>query len=83
VLFRTCSVLLVLLSSCATPGPRPNGSLPPSPRLANLQRAAALPWTDDGQCVVREAEDVVQEPLARALLQKDRTLKVVVTGCPR
>jgi hypothetical protein len=26
-----------------------------SPRLANLQRAAALPWTDDGRCVVEHA----------------------------
>ena len=25
------------------------------PRLGNLQRAAALPWTDGGQCAVREA----------------------------
>jgi hypothetical protein len=26
-----------------------------NPRLANLQRAAALPWTDDGRCVVAHA----------------------------
>jgi hypothetical protein len=29
----------------------------PSPRLANLQRAALYPWTDDGHCVVREASN--------------------------
>jgi hypothetical protein len=28
-----------------------------SPRLANLQRAALYPWTDDGHCVVREASN--------------------------
>ncbi|MFP2960622.1 DUF6310 domain-containing protein [Myxococcus sp. 1LA] len=26
-----------------------------SPRVANLQRAATLPWTDEGRCAVREA----------------------------
>jgi hypothetical protein len=59
---RTCSapLLLLLLSACATMEPSP-GELedpsPPSPRLANLQRAAQYPWTDDGQCVVREASN--------------------------
>jgi hypothetical protein len=59
---RTCSapLILLLLSACATMDPSP-GELedpsPPSPRLANLQRAALYPWTDDGQCVVREASN--------------------------
>jgi hypothetical protein len=57
VLFRTCSALLVLLSACATTGPSPKSQAAGSLRLANLQRAAALPWTDDGHCVVREAEN--------------------------
>ncbi len=34
-------------------GPRELG--PRATRIANLQRAAELPWKDDGRCVVREA----------------------------
>jgi hypothetical protein len=54
---RTCSapLLLLLLSACATMEPSPGEWEDPSPRLANLQRAALYPWTDDGQCVVGEA----------------------------
>ncbi|RKH34651.1 hypothetical protein D7Y13_12735 [Corallococcus praedator] len=52
---RACGVLLFLLASCATPAPRPNASAAGSLRLANLQKAATLPWRDDGRCVVREA----------------------------
>jgi hypothetical protein len=50
---RPCVVVLLgflLSSACATPAPTIR-----SPRLANLQRAAKLPWTDEGRCVVREA----------------------------
>ena len=56
---RTCSapLLLLLLSACATLDPLPGEPEDPSPRLANLQRAALYPWTDDGQCVVREASN--------------------------
>src|SRR3712207_5580626 len=54
---RTCSALLLLVSACATTEPRLKDPVAPNPRLANLQRAAALPWTDDGHCVVREAEN--------------------------
>jgi uncharacterized protein DUF6310 len=55
---RTCSALLLfLLSACATMEPTPGEMDAPSPRLANLQRAALYPWTDDGQCVVREASN--------------------------
>ena len=46
-----------LLSACATMDPSPGELEDPSPRLANLQRAALYPWTDDGQCVVREASN--------------------------
>jgi hypothetical protein len=35
--------------------PSPGEWEDPSPRFANLQRAAQYPWTDDGHCVVREA----------------------------
>ncbi|MBN9685210.1 hypothetical protein JYJ93_22455 [Corallococcus sp. NCSPR001] len=52
---RACIALLLFLSACAssTPSSRAQGTR--SPRLANLQRAAKLPWTDGGRCVVREA----------------------------
>ncbi len=56
---RACSapLLLLLLSACATMEPSPGEWEEPSPRLANLQRASQYPWTDDGQCVVREASN--------------------------
>lgn len=47
----TCGVLLLLISACATPR-APSAR---SPRIANLQRAASLPWRDQGNCVVQEA----------------------------
>lgn len=51
------SLLLLLLSACATMDPSPGELETPSPRFANLQRAAQYPWTDDGHCVVREASN--------------------------
>jgi hypothetical protein len=53
--FRACIGLLLLLSACATSTPSPNVRGTRSQRVANLQRAAPLPWRDGGQCVVREA----------------------------
>jgi hypothetical protein len=53
--FRAFSALLLLLSACATTEPSPKDPVAPNPRIANLQRAASLPWADDGQCVVQEA----------------------------
>jgi hypothetical protein len=55
--FRTCSALVLLLSACATMEPSLEEMEDPSPRFANLQRAAQYPWTDDGHCVVREASN--------------------------
>ncbi|AFE06602.1 hypothetical protein COCOR_05824 [Corallococcus coralloides DSM 2259] len=52
---RACAALLLFLSACATTPPGPGGPTSRNPRIANLQRAAALPWTDGGRCVVREA----------------------------
>jgi hypothetical protein len=84
---RTCSppLLLLLLSACATMDPS-QGELedprPPSPRLANLQRAAQYPWTDDGHCVVREASNewpVLAERCYHAL-EHDRVKFRDVTG---
>src|SRR5688572_19905534 len=59
MLHRACSapLLLLLLSACATMEPTPGEVEDPSPRFANLQRAAQYPWTDDGHCVVREASN--------------------------
>ncbi|NOK36662.1 hypothetical protein HMI49_25980 [Corallococcus exercitus] len=52
---RACAALLLFLSACATQAPSPAERASRNPRLANLQRAAVLPWTDGGRCVVREA----------------------------
>jgi len=52
-----CIALMLLLSACATLEPSPGEWEEPSPRFANLQRAAQYPWTDDGRCVVREASN--------------------------
>jgi hypothetical protein len=56
---RTCSapLILLLVSACATMDPSPGEWEAPSPRYANLLRAALYPWTDDGHCVVREASN--------------------------
>jgi len=52
---RACTALLFFLSACATSAPTPTQRVPRNPRIANLQRAATLPWTDEGRCAVREA----------------------------
>src|SRR3954464_11613660 len=51
---RTCVALLLLLSACATTEAN-RQAVAPDRRVSNLQRAATLPWVDDGQCAVREA----------------------------
>ncbi|MBJ6759432.1 hypothetical protein JGU66_01575 [Myxococcaceae bacterium JPH2] len=53
--FRACLAVLILVSACATSTPSPSSHGIRSQRAANLQRAAKLPWTDGGRCVVREA----------------------------
>ncbi|RUO93192.1 hypothetical protein D7Y11_10820 [Corallococcus sp. AB018] len=53
--FRACAAILLILSACATSAPSPRERVPQNPRIANLLRAAKLPWADDGRCVVREA----------------------------
>ncbi|RKH06984.1 hypothetical protein D7V97_21895 [Corallococcus sp. CA053C] len=53
--FRACIALLLLLSACATSAPTPGTRGTRSQRRTNLERAAELPWTDGGRCVVREA----------------------------
>ena len=72
----------MLLSACATTNPSPEERENSSPRLANLQRAAQYPWTDDGHCVVREASNewpVLAERCYHAL-DHDRVRFRDVTG---
>jgi len=73
--FRTGSalLLLLLLPACATTAPSPDDSAPPNWRTANLQRAAQYPWTDDGQCVVREASNEWEILGRRCFHALDRT----------
>jgi hypothetical protein len=52
---RALIALLLYVSACATSAPSPQEPAARDPRLANLQRAATLPWTDGGQCVVQNA----------------------------
>lgn len=52
---RACSTLLLLLLACVTTEPRLKGQVVQSQRISNLQRAVALPWKDEGRCVVQEA----------------------------
>jgi hypothetical protein len=82
--FRTCSalLLLLLLSACATTDPSLGEQEDPNPRVANLQRAAQYPWTDDGHCVLREASNewpVLAERCFHAL-DHDRVRFRDVTG---
>ncbi|MDC0710635.1 DUF6310 domain-containing protein [Stigmatella sp. ncwal1] len=89
---RTCSapLLLLLLSACATMDPSPGEFEDPSPRLANLQRAALYPWADDGHCVVREASNewpILAERCFYALERdrmrfRDVTKKCAVASAP-
>jgi hypothetical protein len=52
---RACIALLLFFSACASSAPSRNEPVVRDPRLANIQRAAMLPWRDGGRCVVREA----------------------------
>ncbi|MFL5357435.1 DUF6310 domain-containing protein [Archangium sp.] len=54
---RARIALLLYVSACATSAPTPSQPAAHDPRLANLQRAATLPWTDGGRCAVREASE--------------------------
>ncbi|WNG17262.1 DUF6310 domain-containing protein [Cystobacter fuscus] len=55
--FRACIALLLHVSACATSAPSPRAPAARAPELANLQRAATLPWTDGGRCAVQEATE--------------------------
>jgi len=54
---RACIALLLYVSACTTTPPSPREPAARDPRLANLQRVAKLPWTDEGRCVVQEASE--------------------------
>ena len=54
---RACIALLLFLSACTTTPPSPRAAAARDPKLANLQRAATLPWTDGGRCAVQEASE--------------------------
>ncbi|ATB47522.1 DUF6310 domain-containing protein [Corallococcus macrosporus] len=71
---RACAALLLLLSACATSAPSPKEPAYVNLRIANLQRAATLPWTDGGQCAVREASQpwAVLAERCFAALDRDR-----------
>jgi hypothetical protein len=79
---RTGIAFLFLLSACATTQPSPRELEAPDQRIANLQRAAQYPWTDNGHCVVREASNewpVLAERCYHAL-DRDRVKFRDVTG---
>ena len=52
---HACAALLLFLSACATSVPSPRERVSRNPRVANLKRAATLPWRDGGRCAVQEA----------------------------
>ncbi len=54
---RACIALLLFLSACTTTPSGPREPAARSPRLANLQRAATLPWADGGRCAVQVASE--------------------------
>ena len=54
---QACIALLLYVSGCATSAPTPTEPAARNTRLANLQRAATLPWTDGGRCAVQEASE--------------------------
>ena len=82
MLLRPWAALLIALSACATSAPSPGEWEEPGPSIANLQRAAHYPWTDDGHCVVREASNqwpVLAERCYHAL-DRDKVKFRDVTG---
>ncbi|MDY7224908.1 DUF6310 domain-containing protein [Hyalangium rubrum] len=82
MLHRACIALLLLLSACATMEPSPTVPLAQDARIANLQRAAQYPWTDDGHCVVQEASNEWSSLVEKCYhaLDRDRVKFRDVTG---
>ncbi|RJS24260.1 hypothetical protein DRW03_10745 [Corallococcus sp. H22C18031201] len=71
---RAGATLLFFLAACATPVSSPKERMSRNPRIVNLQRAATLPWSDEGRCAVREASQPWPELAERcfAVLDHDR-----------
>jgi hypothetical protein len=57
MVLRTSILLALLSSACATVEPNRGEAATSNRRIANLRRAAALPWLDDGRCAVQEASN--------------------------
>jgi len=86
--------LFVLLAACATPEPARVAKVPAlsgssstreSQALANLRRAVALPWKDDGRCVVAAANNpwrIVVERCFHALDREKVRFRDVQHRCP-
>jgi len=87
--------LLVLLAACATPEPvrarrlrvlsNTSRTTESSQALANLRRAAKLPWKDDGRCVVAAADNpwrVVVERCFQTLDREKVRFRDVQHRCP-
>ncbi|RKI33382.1 hypothetical protein D7Y27_34790 [Corallococcus sp. AB004] len=79
---RAAIALLLLLSACASSTPTLRGSAAGSTRITNLQRAAKLPWTDEGRCIVQEASRPWAEVVERCFpaLDTDRVRFRDMTG---
>ncbi len=79
---RACIALLLFLSACTTTPPSPKQPAARDPRLANLERAATLPWTDGGRCAVQEASEPWPELAERCFhaLDHDRIEFHDITG---
>ncbi|NVJ26729.1 hypothetical protein HUW62_36475 [Myxococcus sp. AM011] len=69
---RAYAALLLVLSACATSAPSPRERVTRDSRSANLQRAATLPWSDGGRCVVQEASQAWPMLVERCFHTLDR-----------
>ncbi|MHA7628212.1 DUF6310 domain-containing protein [Corallococcus sp. M7] len=81
----TVTAILMLLSACATATARVKEPTARESRLKNLQRAAMLPWRDEGKCVVQEASqpwEVLVERCFQALDARRIRFKDSEHRCP-
>ncbi|MGE6756486.1 DUF6310 domain-containing protein [Corallococcus interemptor] len=79
------AALLLFLSACASSTQQLKEPASRESRFKNLQRAATLPWRDEGRCVVREASQpwaVVVERCFRSLDSRRIRFKDSEHRCP-